>query len=117
MLFQARSIKTFDTAARASFCFTKRRTRKSVWRNSGNSLLEAYQRDRQSLLSASRKPMGLTFCPIKSIFVFRRLLLCLLFCLRFGSFGVLLLHLSSWRPFALTPSSRRFLLPGLWRVG
>src|SRR6266446_512435 len=113
MLFQARSIKTFDTAARASFCFTKRRTRKSVWRNSGNSLLDAYQRDRQSLLSASRKPMGLTFCPIKSIFVFRRLL----FCLRLCPFVVLLFHLSSCCPFALSPSSRWFLLPDLWRVG
>src|SRR5260221_8335246 len=88
MLFHARSIKTFDTAARANFCFTKRRTRKSVWRNSGNSLLEAYQRDRQSLFSASRNPMGLTFCPIKSIFIFSRLLLRLLFC----PFGVLVLH-------------------------
>src|SRR5258708_29566370 len=113
MLFQARSIKTFDTAARASFCFTKRRTRKSVWRNSGNSLLDAYQRDRQSLLSASRKPMGLTFCPIKSIFVFRRVLLCLLFCLRLCPFGLLFLHLTSCRPFAFSPRSSCLCLPDL----
>src|ERR1700730_2559136 len=64
MLFHARSMTIFDTAAIASFPLTKRRIRRSVCRNSGNSLAEAYQRDRHSLLSASRNPIGLTFCPI-----------------------------------------------------
>src|SRR5271165_7279628 len=64
ILFQARSITIFATAAIASFCFTNRRILKSACRNSGNSFDDAYQRDRQSLFSASRNPIGLTFCPI-----------------------------------------------------
>src|SRR5215469_344755 len=64
ILFQARSITIFATAAIASFCFTNWRIFRSACRNSGNSFEDAYQRDRHSLLSASRNPIGLTFCPI-----------------------------------------------------
>src|ERR1700730_13742389 len=67
MLFQARSITIFDTAAMESFCFTKRRIFRSAWRHSGNSFVDAYQRDRQSLFSARRNPIGLTFCPILTL--------------------------------------------------
>src|SRR5260221_14536442 len=70
MLFQARSINTFETAAKESFCFTYRRIRRSECRNSGNSFLDAYQRDRQSLFKTRRNPIGLTFCPINYSFSF-----------------------------------------------
>src|ERR1700722_10058921 len=70
MLFQARSINIFETAAKESFCFTYRRIRKSECKNSGNSFLDAYQRDRQSLFKTRRNPIGLTFCPINYSFSF-----------------------------------------------
>src|SRR5258708_17632840 len=70
MLFQALSINAFETAAKESFCFTYRRIRRSECRSSGNSFLDAYQRDRQSLFKTRRNPIGLTFCPINYSFSF-----------------------------------------------
>src|SRR5260370_17036218 len=68
MLFQARSINTFESVAKESFSFTYRRIRRSKCRNSGNSFGDAYQRDRQSLFKTRRNPIGLTFCPINYSF-------------------------------------------------
>src|SRR5260370_41660387 len=68
MLFQARSINTFESVAKESFSFTYRRIRRSKCRNCGNSFGDAYQRDRQSLFKTRRNPIGLTFCPINYSF-------------------------------------------------
>src|SRR4029450_11724145 len=64
MLFHARSITIFETAAYCSFFFTYFRISKSECKNAGSSWGEAYQRERQSRFTPSRKPIGLTFCPI-----------------------------------------------------
>src|SRR3989442_10594442 len=64
MLFHARSIMIFETAASWSFFLTYVRILRSECRNSGSSFRDAYQRDRQSRFTASRKQIGLTFCPI-----------------------------------------------------
>src|SRR6185436_9874942 len=63
-LFQARSITILDTAARRSFSFRLVRILMSLARNSGNSLRLANHLERQSLLTARRKPIGLVFCPM-----------------------------------------------------
>src|SRR5258708_4942498 len=68
MLFQARSINTFETAANESFCFTYRRIPRCACTNSGNSFRDANQPDRQSLCKTRRNPIGLTFCPINCSF-------------------------------------------------
>src|SRR5882672_3413747 len=62
--FVARSIKIFGTEAPSSFFFSRSR----IWRSSVssllNSFLSAYHFERQSLLTATRKPIGLVFWPI-----------------------------------------------------
>src|SRR5215207_8498963 len=63
-LFQARSMTTFEIAARRSFSLTYLRILMSLARNSGNSLRLANHLERHSLLTARRKPMGLVFWPM-----------------------------------------------------
>ena len=63
-LFHARSMTILDTAARRSFSFSNARILMSLARNSGNSLRLANHLERQSLLTARRKPIGLVFCPM-----------------------------------------------------
>src|SRR6266851_6150643 len=70
MLFQARSIMIFETAANCSFFFTYLRISRSLCRNPGSSCGEAYQRERQSRFTPRRNPIGLTFCPINYFFAF-----------------------------------------------
>src|SRR5688500_10724507 len=60
-LFQARSITTFEMAASRSFSLTYLRILMSLAKNSGNSLRLANHLERQSLLTARRKQMGLVF--------------------------------------------------------
>src|ERR1700738_550354 len=63
--FHARSITIFETAANWSFFFTYARISRSLCKNAGSSCGDAYQRERQSRFTPRRKPIGLTFCPIK----------------------------------------------------
>src|SRR5476651_236281 len=60
----ARSIKTFGTEAPSSFLRRKSRILRSSVRSAPKSFLLAYHFERQSLLTPTRKPIGLTFCPI-----------------------------------------------------
>src|SRR5687767_7082864 len=55
---------TFEIAASRSFSLTYFRIWMSLARNSGNSLRLANHLERQSLLTARRKPMGLVFWPM-----------------------------------------------------
>src|SRR5207249_1944786 len=70
ILFHARSITIFETAANCSFFFTYLRIARSLCKNAGSSCGDAYQRDRQSRFTPRRNPIGLTFCPINYLFTF-----------------------------------------------
>ncbi len=60
----ARSIKILGTAAESSFFFKRSRISRSSVSNWLNSFLLAYHFERQSLLTATRRPIGLVFWPM-----------------------------------------------------
>src|SRR5271154_1222112 len=60
----ARSIKILGTDAPSSFFFRNARILRSSVNNAPNSFLLAYHFERQSLLTATRRPIGLAFWPI-----------------------------------------------------
>jgi hypothetical protein len=60
----ARSIKMRGTEAVSSFFFRKSRISRSSLSSLAKSFLSAYHFYRQSLLTATRKPIGLVFWPI-----------------------------------------------------
>ena len=60
----ARSIKICGTEADSSFFFRSRRMLRSSVSSLPNSFLFAYHFDRQSWLTARRRPIGLVFWPI-----------------------------------------------------
>src|SRR2546430_4483755 len=60
----ARSIWIFGTEADSSFFFRMSRILRSSANSLPNSFFSAYHLDRQSLLTATRSPIGLVFCPI-----------------------------------------------------
>src|SRR5262245_11720471 len=61
----ARSIKIFGTEADSSFFFNSSRISRSSVSNLPNSFFPAYHFERQSLLTATRRPTGLVFWPIQ----------------------------------------------------
>src|SRR5580704_13674144 len=60
----ARSIKILGTEAVSSFFLSNSRIWRSSVSRAGNSFLPAYHLERQSLLTATRTPIGLVFWPI-----------------------------------------------------
>src|SRR5512138_2329664 len=60
----ARSIKILGTDADSSFFFSSSRISRSSLSSLPNSFLPEYHLDRQSRLTAMRRPTGLVFCPI-----------------------------------------------------
>src|SRR5580692_3604713 len=60
----ARSIKIFGTEAVSSFFLSSSRISRSSVSNWPNSFLEANHFERQSLLTATRRPIGFVFWPI-----------------------------------------------------
>src|SRR5664279_3368879 len=62
--FVARSIKILGTEAVSSFFLSSVRITRSSVSSLLNSFFSAYHFERQSLLTATRKPIGLTFWPI-----------------------------------------------------
>src|SRR6516225_9361498 len=62
--FVARSIKIFGTEADSSFFLSNSRISRSSLSSLPKSFLSAYHLERQSLLTATRKPIGLVFWPI-----------------------------------------------------
>src|SRR5262245_52771438 len=60
----ARSIKIFGTEAVSSFFLRISRILRSSASSGPNSFLGEYHFERQSLLTATRRPIGLVFCPI-----------------------------------------------------
>src|ERR1035438_9423732 len=60
----ARSIRICGTEADSSFFFRNSRMSRSSVSSLPNSFLPAYHLDRQSWLTAMRRPIGLVFCPI-----------------------------------------------------
>src|SRR6185369_5883734 len=60
----ARSIKIFGTDADSSFFLSSVRISRSSASSLPNSFLPAYHFERQSLLTATRRPIGLVFWPI-----------------------------------------------------
>src|SRR6187401_2840628 len=60
----ARSIRIRGTEADSSFFFSSARISRSSVRSLPNSFLPAYHFERQSLLTATRRPIGLVFWPI-----------------------------------------------------
>src|SRR5467141_2486514 len=65
----ARSMRICGTDADSSFFLSKSR----IWRSSvsslPNSFLPAYHLERQSRLTAIRRPIGFVFCPILQLFI------------------------------------------------
>src|SRR6516225_10006129 len=62
--FVARSIKIFGTEADSSFFLSNSRISRSSLSSLPKSFLSAYHLERQSLLTATRRPIGLVFWPI-----------------------------------------------------
>src|SRR5271163_2940048 len=62
--FVARSIKILGTDAVSSFFLSSARISRSSLSSLPNSFLSANHLERQSLLTATRKPIGLVFWPI-----------------------------------------------------
>src|SRR5215475_8386193 len=60
----ARSIWIFGTEAVSSFFLRRLRISRSSLSSLPNSFLSAYHLERQSLLTATRRPIGLVFWPI-----------------------------------------------------
>src|SRR6185503_20996620 len=60
----ARSIRIFGTEADSSFFFSTSRICRSSLNSFPNSFLPAYHLERQSLVTPTRRPIGLVFCPI-----------------------------------------------------
>src|ERR1017187_10213537 len=61
----ARSIKILGTAAPLSFFFSRSRISRSSVSSALNSFLLAYHLERQSLLTATRRPIGFVFWPME----------------------------------------------------
>src|SRR3954453_16788078 len=61
----ARSIKICGTEADSSFFFSRSRILRSSVRGLPNSFLPAYHLERQSRVTAMRRPIGFVFCPIR----------------------------------------------------
>ena len=64
--FAGRSMSTRLTEACESFFLRNDRTLMSSASIGANARLLAYQREVQARLTASRKPIGLIFCPIRA---------------------------------------------------
>src|SRR5271170_5125172 len=62
--FVARSIKIFGTASVSSFFLSNARISRSSVKSAPKSFLLAYHFERQSLLTATRRPIGFVFWPI-----------------------------------------------------
>src|SRR6516225_7679798 len=65
----ARSIKICGTEADSSFFFSRSRISRSSVSSLPNSFLPAYHFERQSRVTAIRRPTGFVFCPIENQFV------------------------------------------------
>src|SRR6476620_9958449 len=65
----ARSIKICGTDSVSSFFLSKVRISRSSVRSLPNSFLPAYHLERQSRVTAIRRPIGFVFCPILSVVI------------------------------------------------
>src|SRR5690242_8724253 len=68
----ARSIKIFGTEADSSFFLSTSRILRSSVSSLPNSFFSAYHFERQSRFTATRRPIGLVFCPINQLLFFIR---------------------------------------------
>src|SRR6266704_2397297 len=63
----ARSMRIWGTEADSSFFLSSSRILRSSVRSLPNSFLPAYHFERQSRVTAIRRPIGFVFCPIRRI--------------------------------------------------